>query len=124
MKQESVRILERMTKALTSVAVAGFAKRARMEAQVAAHQALENKSEETVVTKPSPEPELGVSYTRSSHEPPVVPVRHVEPPAPEVRKSETVEECGTCGYVRKSTTATCPVCDRHNSGESTPIWRR
>jgi hypothetical protein len=103
---------EEVEKALKASAVNPIGRRVRMH-QFAAGMAM-------------PQPEIGVNRTRLPHEPPVVPVRHVDSPFPQPAVQPVVlTDCAECGYVRKSLEE-CPRCATVASvgGESLPFHLR
>ena len=107
---EKVKKSEEVEKAITAADIAPIVKRQRMEDTYKAGIA-------------QPQPQVGTNRTWDMMSPPIVPIRHVQPPA-EVFKGEMLEPCGSCGHMAKADTD-CIHCEvRYNVTESVPHWRR
>ena len=109
---EKVEKAEEVEKALTAAAIAPIVKRHRM------------MSDNYKAGIAQPQPEVGTNKTWDMMSPPVVPIRRVVTPQPEVRKAEAFDPCKSCGHMTKADTA-CIHCEsRNNVTESVPYWRR
>ncbi len=111
-------------KAMRAITAAALSRRERLDAmyQLGVSQGKKNPA---IQAEPVQITDLntGVSYTRSAHEPPVVPIRRVEAPQPTPRKEAVMKSCELHGYIHKSDAA-CPLCVRANPTEATPLWSR
>ena len=112
-------------KALSSILASSLSRRARMDVAFKLGEAAGNVQSTGFVTEPAVVTtlDIGTTRTRPMHEPPVVPIRHVDAPAA-VTKADNMADCSGCGYVYKSTN--CPRCEQAHSspGEAGPLWRR
>jgi len=112
------------SKALRAITVAGLTRRERMDAAyqlgVAQGHAVPRVQVETVQLNNL---NLGTHITRPTHEPPVVPVRRVDPPQPAARPGPTMESCAVHGYIHKSG-SDCSLCVQSRVSAPLPIWRR
>jgi len=82
---------------LRSTAIAGIARQYRLHEYIAGIG--------------QPQPIVGTNRERGIHEPPVVPIRHVETPEAPPHALTALTDCAQCGYVYKSL-ETCPRCTR------------
>lgn len=69
---------------------------------------------------------IGTIRMRGEHEPPVVPIRHVDTPPPSYHVApDFLKSCGSCGYVHKSIDD-CPRCESVQARNRPAVerWRR
>jgi inorganic pyrophosphatase len=116
--------MEDVSKALTALAVSGLSRRARMDAAFNLGRSAGANSSQRIPTEYLEVPQgLGTQKLRPAHEPPVVPVRHVDAPSALVVAKSDYESCSAHGYLHKSDRA-CPMCEKANFGEAGPRWKR
>lgn len=122
--------LNEMTKALSSIIAGSIASRARMDARVAAYDAMMDKLQTAPVEVPETvgiaeeQPLTGTTRERIEGEPPVVPVRAIHNTVEPLDTGVAVyKSCTGCQRMVKSL-SDCPTCSTRVDSEATPIWKR
>ncbi len=117
-------VIASMNKALRAIVAGTMNRRERLDAAYQLGVA-QGKLKPRVIQDPVQLTNLNIGTTRArpKHEPPVVPIRSVQAPQPEVRAGAEMSSCVVHGYVHKSDNP-CPICTQANVRPATPFWRR